>query len=94
MASKMPPDPLVNIPDNAFYKLTDDQRIICALVARAMTSKAIASLLDIGLRTVELKRSKAASTLGIETDVLIIWAARNMNRLPDEIPSSSTLPAA
>jgi DNA-binding NarL/FixJ family response regulator len=90
----MPPDPLENISEDALRRLTDDQRIICALIARGMASKAIASLLDIGLRTVELKRSKAASTLGIETDVLIIWAARNINRLPDEIPSPSTPPAA
>jgi DNA-binding NarL/FixJ family response regulator len=86
MSSKMPPDPLENVSDAAVHRLTDEQRIVCALIARGMTSKAIARLLDVGLRTIEKRRARAASTLGLETGVLIIWAARNMSQLPDELP--------
>lgn len=83
----MPADPLAHIDPDAVGKLSNRRRFICALMARGVANKNIAALLDIGLRSVELAQQQAASVLGIPTGYLALWAARNIDKLPSELPA-------
>jgi hypothetical protein len=47
-----------------------------------MENKQIAARLDIGLRTVELRRHTAAEKLDLGDMPLIVWAARHPEALP------------
>src|SRR5690349_17314576 len=52
--AELPPDVL---------KLTVEQRCICAMLLRGAGNRQIAIVLDLGLRTVELRRQQAAQSL-------------------------------
>src|SRR6478736_8337837 len=69
----------------SFSWLTDRQRLICLLASVGELDKRIASLMDIGVRTVELEKHRVASYLGIPTKQLVIWAVENRHNLRDEI---------
>jgi PAS domain S-box-containing protein len=64
------------VPDELF-NFTDRQRAICLLLSHGEPDKRIATLLDLGLRTVELDKQRAASTLKLATGALAVWSVEN-----------------
>jgi PAS domain S-box-containing protein len=71
--------------------LSARQRLICLLSASGVNQKRIASLLDIGLRTVELDRHRAAEALGLPTPAATIWAASNRRLLQSRVINDGLL---
>ena len=65
--------------------LTDRQRLICLLASVGELDKRIASLLHIGLRTVDREKQRVAYSLDIPTHHLVIWAVENRQALSAEI---------
>jgi PAS domain S-box-containing protein len=74
---------------------TDRQRAICLLLSYGEPDKRIAHLLDLGLRTVELDKQRAASKLSLATGALAVWSVeyrqgliatmKDVNPLPDAV---------
>jgi DNA-binding CsgD family transcriptional regulator len=65
--------------------LTDRQRLICLLTSVGEQDKRIASLMDLGVRTVEMEKQRVAATLRIPTKHLVIWAVENRHALRTEV---------
>jgi hypothetical protein len=62
-------------------KLSPRQRLICLLSSYGLTQNRIAGLLDMGRRTVELERHRAAITLGLSTPGTTLWSVSNQKIL-------------
>jgi DNA-binding NarL/FixJ family response regulator len=54
------------------------------MLTSGKTDKQIARALDIGLRTVELEKSRVAKGLGLHTSQVLIWAVENRAALAVE----------
>ena len=67
--------------------LTDRQRLICLLASVGESDKRIASLLEIGVRTVELEKHRVAYSLDIPTKHVVIWAVENRQALASKVKS-------
>jgi DNA-binding CsgD family transcriptional regulator len=80
------PDP------SAVHLLTERQQVVLALMVRGTSNKEMALRLDVGLRTIEGARTNAANALGIEVHMLLIWAARNAEHLPMDVPERQSAP--
>ena len=59
------------------FTFTDRQRAVCLLLSYGEPDKRIATLLDVGLRTVELDKQRAASKLKLATGALTVWSVEN-----------------
>lgn len=71
--------------------LSARQRLICLLTSLGQTQKRIASLLDVGLRTVELEKQRVAKTLELPTTAVTLWAVENRAALMDSISGSDQI---
>ncbi|HEY2414140.1 MAG TPA: PAS domain-containing protein [Pirellulaceae bacterium] len=72
-------------------RLSARQRLICLLGAYGVNQKRIATTLDIGLRTVELERHRAAKALDLPTPAATIWAVSNRQLLHSSAMSDGLL---
>jgi len=72
-------------------RLSARQRLICLLGACGVNQKRIATVLDIGLRTVELERHRSAKALGLPTPAATIWAVSNRELLRSTAMSDGLL---
>ena len=73
---------------------TDRQRAICLLLSYGEPDKRIATLLDLGLRTVELDKQRAASKLSLATGALTVWSVENRQGLVATMKDVDPFPAA
>ena len=81
------------VPDELF-NFTDRQRAICLLLSYGEPDKRIATLLDLGLRTVELDKQRAASALKLATGALAVWSVENRQGLIATMKNVNPLPEA
>lgn len=73
-------DGWMSIP-SVISSLTERQLIICLLASLGEPDKRVASLMEIGVRTVELEKHRVAYSLDIPTKHLVIWAVENRQAL-------------
>src|SRR6187200_255032 len=65
--------------------LTDRQRLICLLTSVGEPDKRIARMMELSTRLVEKEKHHVATSLGIPTRLLVIWAVEHRNVLRAEI---------
>ena len=65
--------------------LTDRQRLICLLTSVGEPDKRIARMMELSTRLVEKEKRHVATSLGIPTRLLVIWAVEHRNVLRAEI---------
>jgi DNA-binding CsgD family transcriptional regulator len=69
----------------AVSRLNSEERRVCALFGTGHSNKQVATILDMGLRTVEGRRQKIGEKLGLDdTKFVVIWAARHLEFLLPE----------
>lgn len=73
---------------------TDRQRAICLLLSYGEPDKRVAKLLDLGLRTVELDKQRAASKLSLATGALALWSVEHRQGLIATLKDANPLPEA
>jgi DNA-binding NarL/FixJ family response regulator len=56
--------------------LSNNELAVVNLLAEGLSNKQIATRLDAGLRTVEMRRRQIAERLGIPTRMLVLWVGR------------------
>ena len=71
---------------------TDRQRVICLLLSYGESEKRAARLLDLGLRTVELDKHRAAKQLGIPISRVVVWSVENRHGLVATIRDFNLVP--
>jgi len=84
--------PQTNDAPPKFLSLTERQRLICLLLSVGETEKHIAGLLNLGLRTVEYDKHRAAKLLGLPNSRVIIWAVENRRALITATRDIGSLP--
>jgi PAS domain S-box-containing protein len=68
--------------------LTNRQRLVCLLLSYGESEKQIARTLDLGLRTVELEKSRVAKVIGLPISQVTIWAVEIRSELVAAIRGS------
>jgi PAS domain S-box-containing protein len=76
----------------ALFFFTDRQRAVCLLLSYGEPEKRIAALLDLGLRTVEQVKQRAAQKLDIPTSRLVVWSVENRYGLLSTFQDSHLMP--
>ena len=76
----------------ALFFFTDRQRTICLLLSYGEPEKRIAALLDLGLRTVEQDKQRAAQKLNIPTSRVVVWSVENRYGLLSTFQDSHLMP--
>jgi DNA-binding NarL/FixJ family response regulator len=75
-------------------KLTERQLAICLLLSHGISQKRIATLLDIGLRTVELEKRHVAAALRSTTNAVSLWSVEHREWISESTSKSSLLTPA
>jgi PAS domain S-box-containing protein len=86
-------DPKRVIPP-ALLSFSDRQRAICLLLSYGEPEKRVASMLDVGVRTVELDKHRAAQQLNIPISRVVVWSVENRYGLVSTFQDFNLIPAS
>ena len=78
----------IGVIESRFNELTNDEVAVMMKMLRGMPNKRIAAELDIGLRTVELRRANVLKKMQVESLAELVRLAMLANKMPsfDDAP--------